>query len=66
MVALIALLVLANIALVATIWFKKDDVAKPPQRDARDYLVKTLSLNEAQVKSFDSLRKGHFERNERL
>lgn len=64
LVGLVAVLVVANIALVATIWLKKQDAtAQPAARgDARDYLISSLSLNNAQVKSFDSLRKEHFER----
>ena len=65
---MIAVLVVANIALAATIWLKKEDTEKKvmpmgtPRGDARDYLVSSLSMNEQQVQSFDSLRRGHFER----
>jgi Spy/CpxP family protein refolding chaperone len=64
LVGLVAVLVVANIALVATIWLKKDGAGKqlPFRGNARDYLVKSLSLNEAQVQAFDSSRQGHFER----
>lgn len=64
MVGLVAVLVVANIALAASIWLKKDETAKPQEQrgDARDYLIKSLALTKAQIKSFDSLRKSHFER----
>ncbi len=63
LVGLVALLMIANIGLVATIWLHKDYVINSSRpRDARDYLVKTLELDEGQVKAFDSLRKVHFER----
>ena len=62
LVGLVALLMIANIGLVATIWLKKDEAFKAPHGDARNYLVKTLELNEEQVKAFDSLREKHFER----
>lgn len=60
---LVAVLVVVNIALMATIWVKKDAAVAPPQRgDAKEYLVKTLSLNKAQVEDFDSLRNEHFKK----
>jgi hypothetical protein len=62
LVALVVLLVVANLALVATIWLKKDRDIKPKGGDAKDYLVEQLSMTGSQVSSFDSLRKGHFER----
>ena len=63
LIVLITLLALINIVLLATIWLKKDAGEFSERRgDARDYLIKSLSLNEAQIKSFDSLRKEHFER----
>lgn len=67
LIGLVAALVVINIALVAIIWLKKDEptpgtTAPQGRGDARDYLVKTLSLTELQVRLFDSLRKGHFER----
>lgn len=59
---LVAFLVLINIALLTFIWLKKGSGQPPLRGDARDYLIKELSLNESQVKSFDNLRKGHFEK----
>lgn len=58
-----AVLVVVNTALVATIWLKKEKAVEPPRRgDARDYLVKELRLDKAQQAAFDSLRKAHFEK----
>ena len=64
LVGLVALLVVANIALVATILLKKDEVNKQPlfKGDARDYLISNLSLDGVQIKRFDSLRQEHFKR----
>src|SRR5437763_736656 len=64
LIGLVALLAAANIVMAASIWLKKDEAGRPqPQGgDAREYLVKSLSLNNAQVKAFDGLRKAHFER----
>lgn len=56
------MLVLTNMVLLAIIWIKKDEAVKPQHGDARTYLVKNLSLNDRQVKTFDSLRQGHFEK----
>ena len=62
MLGLVAALIVANLVLVATLWLKKEETTKPPQGDARDYLAKSLSMNEKQLQAFDELRKGHFER----
>lgn len=58
-----AVLVVVNILMAASIWLKKDGAVPPqPPGDARDYLLKTLTLTDGQTKAFDSLRRGHFER----
>ncbi len=63
LIGLVVILVILNITLLATIWLKtahSDNVA--PRGDARNYLVTSLLLDEAQIKAFDSLRTGHFNR----
>jgi hypothetical protein len=60
--ALVVVLITVNIALIATLWLKKDHNPVYPPRDAKNYLVESLSLTTDQVNSFDSLRKEHFER----
>ncbi len=63
LVGLVAALVVINVALVATIWLKKDEVKRPPQgSDARDYLVQSLHMTDVQIKAFDILRREHFDR----
>jgi hypothetical protein len=62
LIGLVALLVVVNLALVASIWLKKEKDVRPKVGDAKDYLVEQLSMTPSQVRSFDSLRKGHFER----
>jgi periplasmic protein CpxP/Spy len=60
---IVGLLVVLNIALIATIWLQRDRNKMPPppgQSDAQQILVKELSLNDRQVRSFDSLRTVHF------
>jgi periplasmic protein CpxP/Spy len=61
---LVAGLVLLNIGLLGTVWLKKKPEAVsekfPPKHDARDLLISELELDSMQVKSFDSLRKDHF------
>lgn len=60
---LVIVLVILNVALLATIWLKTAHPDNPaPRGDARNYLIKSLALDEAQVKTFDSLRTGHFNR----
>jgi len=63
LIILIASLVLINIVLLAVIWLEKD-TGTPPERgkDAREYLLESLSLSKKQIDSFDSLRKKHFEK----
>lgn len=61
LIGLVVLLVVANLALVATIWLKKDKEARP-RGDAKDYLVEQLSLSKDQITSFDNLRSDHFRR----
>lgn len=63
LVGLVAALVIVNLGLVAFLWLKKDEKPLPPQgRDARNFLVRELSMNEQQVKLFDSSRRQHFEK----
>jgi periplasmic protein CpxP/Spy len=58
---IVGLLVLLNIALVATIWLQqKPDRTPRGHPDAQRILIKELSLNESQVRMFDSLRSEHF------
>lgn len=64
LVGLVAVLVVANVALITSVWLRKDATASRPAfkgGDARDYLVNSLSLTDAQTQTFDSLRKEHFE-----
>jgi periplasmic protein CpxP/Spy len=61
--AFIAVLVLTNLGLMIFIWSEKEESRIPPPiRDAREYLVKTLALDDTQLETFDSLRKIHFEK----
>lgn len=62
LIGAVVALVVINIALVAFVWLRKDGNAQQRGGDAREYLIKTLSLNEQQQKTFDSLRDGHFEK----
>jgi hypothetical protein len=63
LVGLVAALVIVNLGLVAFLWLKKDEKLLVPQRrDARNFLVRKLSMNEQQVKLFDSSRRQHFEK----
>lgn len=58
---IVGLLILLNIALIMRISFQRN--LEPPRgrnQDAKGILVKELSLNSSQVKSFDSLRAIHF------
>ena len=60
---LITVLVLTNLGLMIFIWSEKEENRLPPPiRDAREYLGKTLALDDKQLQSFDSLRKIHFEK----
>lgn len=58
---LIAVVVLAlvNLAVLTAIWTGRK---RPPEphSDARDFLIRELQLDAAQVRSFDSLRRLHF------
>lgn len=57
-------LVVINIAMLASLWWKKDGRmahGERPPGDARDFLVTELHLTKEQQFSFDSLRKPHFE-----
>ena len=63
LIGLVAALVIINLGLVAFLWLKKDEKPLPPQgKDARNFLVRELSMNEQQVKLFDSSRRQHFEK----
>lgn len=64
LVGLVAVLMVVNIALLATIWLKRNGTTGPPafKGNARDFLVDTLSLNDSQVRNFDSLRQAHFKK----
>ena len=61
----VILLLIANIALVAFIVFRKD-AAKPPAREggkaAFEKWVKELKLSDSQRKQYDSLREAHMAR----
>ena len=59
----VILLAAINLVFLGYIWLERKDETKTIQqpKDARDYLVKELRLNETQQQQFDSLRKGHFE-----
>ena len=62
LIGLVTALVVVNVVLLAILWLKHDNNTQLPRRDAKNYLVKNLSLNKEQEHSFDSLRKDHFER----
>lgn len=63
LVGLVVALVIVNLGLVAFLWLSKDEKSLPPQgRDARNFLVRELSMDEQQVKLFDSSRRQHFEK----
>jgi hypothetical protein len=62
LMALVIVLVLVNIATLVVLWMGKEKpAALPPMQDARSLLVKTLAMDAAQTKQFDTLRKQHFE-----
>ena len=63
LVIAVILLAFVNLASLGFIWFQNQNKNDrlPPPKDARDFLVNELKLNEKQVRQFDSLRKIHFE-----
>ena len=62
LISLVTALVVINVVLVAILWLKHDSINQPPRGDAKDYLVKSLSLDKEQEDAFERLRKDHFER----
>ena len=52
----VILLVLCNIGLIATIWFKPHDQGGPRHgEETRNYVIKTLKFSDEQVKQYDAL-----------
>src|SRR5215217_5846986 len=63
LVIAVILLAVVNLAFLGFIWFEqkeKEQIREQP-KDARDYLVTELNLNNKQQQQFDSLRKIHFQ-----
>lgn len=65
LIGLIAVLVIVNISLMATIWMEKKE-RTPATTDDGNFFIKELKLGKGQQVAFDSLRKEYFERMVRI
>lgn len=63
---IIAVLVLMNIATLATLWLRPMGPPPPGRPGAEHFLVKELNLNEEQAAKFKQLRTQHFDKTKGL
>ena len=51
----VGLLVLCNLALIATIWIKPGQAPGPPHETPRDFVIRNVKFTDEQIKSYDAL-----------